>query len=163
MSCIVTFGPVGSEITLSDLTRYAIPPNGFHKEYKRREIFRERRAGGSDLSYSRIVQVTMREQLLFYPDPVSGYDGALANFNAVHDMFKTARDYWRTLKDNPNPNPPVYYNEQFLNQGGLAAVTKYLVQTGDCTEGERLWLPSGGIIAEILLICDAPTTEDILT
>lgn len=163
MSCIIKLGPVASEIVLSDLTRYIFPPDGFHKEYLKREIFRERRAGGSDLSYSRLMAVVMRAELDFLPDPVNGYDGALANFKVVRAMLESARQYWRHIKDTPNTHLPVYYSEQFLNQGALVPVTKYLVQTGDEVEGTRIWLPSGGIRSTFEIRCDAPSEENDLS
>jgi len=163
VTCIIKLGPTASEIVLSDTSRYIFPPDGFHKEYLKREIFRERRSGGSDLAYSRIMAVQMSAQLDFVPDPVDGYDAALARLIALRRMLEDARQYWRHLKDSPNPWPPVYYTEQFLNQGSLSPVTRYLVQTGDEVEGARVWLPSGGIRSNFEIRCDAPEEENDLT
>lgn len=156
MSTLITLGDAGNEITLSDTTRYAFPPDGFKKNYARREIFRERRVGGSDLSYSRVMYIEMKATLVVLD--CNDYQLVLDRFNDIRTMIEKARKYWRTIKDNPNDNPPVYYKETFFNQ---SSPTTYLVQTGECTEG-RLLLAGGGIMADLTLRCDAPDSENPL-
>lgn len=154
-----TLGPAGQEIDLADTTKYIFPPDGFRWTPVRREIYRERRTGGSDLSYSREMRLDGKLSLIIVA-PGGSYDAALTNYNALNTMFENARQYWRHKKDSPSAWLPVIYTEKFYNQ---VTSTVFTVLTGDLPINTRLLLPGGAIQTDMAITVDAPTGDNNIT
>lgn len=151
-------GPTGQEIQLSDLSKYIFPPDGFKWTPVRREIFRERRTGGTDLSYSREMRLEGHLSMIIVAQNGS-YQAALDNYNGLRQMMENARQYWRRIKDTINVFPPVYYSESFFDQ---TTPTLYTVLTGELPIGSRKLLAGGAIETEMSIIVDAPSEDNQL-